>query len=76
MKQLKTNHMYTYKLEFENGKKMITKAEKLDDAHVKIIGYMEKENLFKCIIKCPNGIIRRVMKTGEWHWNHNGYSFD
>jgi hypothetical protein len=68
--------MYTYKLEFNNGKKFITKSEKLDGAHVKIISYMEKEGLTNCTITCPNNTIRRVAKTGEFHWNHNGYSFD
>ena len=68
--------MNTYKLQFNNGEKCITKAEKLSDAHVKIISYMEKKNLMNCIIICPNGITKTVKKTGDWHWNHNGYLFN
>jgi hypothetical protein len=68
--------MHTYKLEFNNGKRCQTHTENLDQTHAKIISYMNKNNLIECIIKCPNGMLRRVRKTGETHFKHNGFSFD
>ena len=68
--------MYTYKLTFNNGDKFQTTTENLDQAHSKIVSYINKNNLTECIINCPNGIIRRVRKTGEFHWNHNNFAFD
>jgi hypothetical protein len=68
--------MNTYKLTFDNGAKFQVTTENLDQAHSKIIPYMEKNELTKCVITCPNGAIRTVQKTGNWHWNHNGYTFN
>ena len=68
--------MYDYKLTFDNGKKFKLMAENLDVAHSKIVNYINMNNLRDCIIICSNGSIRRVTKTGEHHWNHDGFSFD
>jgi hypothetical protein len=68
--------MFTYKLTFDNGAKFISKGKNLDVVHTKIVNYIEKNNLKECIILCPNNVTRRVRKTGSYHWNHNGYSFD
>lgn len=70
-------HLYTYKLLFSDGKKFICTRTNLDKAHFTVVQYMKKnKDLTQCLITCPTGIVRRVRKTGEWHWNHNGYSFD
>lgn len=68
--------MYTYKLTFNNGDKFKLTAKNLDEAHTKIVNYINKNNLTKCLINCPNGIIRRVVKTGQHHWNHPNFLFD
>ena len=68
--------MHTYKLTFNNGKKFQVTTETLTEAHDKIVKYMGKNSLIECIIICPNKVTRRVSKTGLFHWNHNGYSFD
>ena len=68
--------MYDYKLTFDNGKKFKLTAENLDVAHSKIVNYINSNDLKECIIICSNGSIRRVIKTGERHWNHDGFSFD
>ncbi len=68
--------MYIYKLEFDNGTKFKSTTKNLDQTHKKIVDYINKNNLKSCIITCPNGVVRRVRKTGEWHHNHNGFSFD
>ena len=68
--------MYTYKLTFDNGEKFRSITENLDLTHEKIIRHIERKDLKECSILCPNGVIRRVRKTGEWHWKHNGYAFD
>ena len=67
---------FTYKLTFDNGQKFKLTAENLDEAHVKIVNYINKNNLNECIILTPNNKIRAVRKTGEYHWNHNGFSFN
>jgi hypothetical protein len=68
--------MNTYKLEFNNGKKFISKTENLDQTHTKIVKYINENDLKECTILCPNRIVRRVRKTGSQHWNHNGFEFD
>ena len=68
--------MFTYKLKFDNGKKFKLTVENLTTAHDKIVKYINENNLRECIITCPNGVIRRATKTGNWHWAHNGFSFD
>jgi hypothetical protein len=68
--------MFTYKMTFNNGKKIQTITKNLDQAHLQIVNYMTKNDLFECIILCENGNIKRVRKNGEYHWNHNGFSFD
>lgn len=68
--------MYTYKLKFNNGKKFSTTTENLDQAHTKIVDYMKNNNLNECLILCPNGVTRQVINNGNWHWNHNGFSFN
>ncbi len=68
--------MYSYKLTFNNGKKFTSTTENLDQTHSKIVSYINSNDLKECIILCPNGVTRRVTKTGNWHWNHNGLSFD
>lgn len=69
-------NMYTYKLMFDNGAKFQTTCENLDKAHTKIVSYINKNNLNNCIITCPNGITRSVTKSGNFHWKHNGFSFN
>ena len=66
---------YTYKLTFDNGQKFKLTSENLDEAYVKIINYIDKNNLKSCIIYTPNNTMRKVIKTGEYHWNHNGFTF-
>ena len=68
--------MFLYKLTFNNGKKCHIKSENLTLAQARIVDYMEKNGLTECLIICPNEVVRRVQKTGAWHWVHNGYSFD
>ena len=68
--------MYTYRVTFDNGEKFKSTSKNLDQTHEKIINYIEKNDLKECKILCPNGVIRRVRKTGQHHWKHNGYSFD
>lgn len=67
---------FIYKLTFDNGKKFKSTTENLDQTHSKIVNYINKYNLRECTIITPNGKIRRVRKTGQWHWNYNGFSFD
>ena len=68
--------MTTYKLTFDNGSKYSLTVKNLDDAHKRIVSYMSKhEDTKVCIIDC-NGTTRRVIKSGTYHWNHNGFSFD
>ena len=66
---------YTYKLKFNNDQKFKLTAENLDEAYVKIINYINKKNLKSCIIFTPNNKMRKVIKTGEYHWNHDGFTF-
>jgi NAD-dependent dihydropyrimidine dehydrogenase PreA subunit len=68
--------MYTYKLKFDNGKKFTSTTENLDQTHAKIVKHINENDLKECTIMCPNGVIRRVRKTGSLHWNHNGFQFD
>jgi hypothetical protein len=68
--------MNTYILKFDNGKQFKSSTKNLDQTHSKIVSYINKNNLKSCIITCPNGTIRRVRKTGEYHWNHNEFAFD
>jgi hypothetical protein len=68
--------MKTYKLTFDNGAKFQATTENLDQAHTKIVKYINDNKLTQCIIICPNGVTRRVRKTGGYHWNHNGFAFD
>ena len=68
--------MGTYKIEFNNGKKFKLVANNLDETHTKVVNYINNNNLVQCMIMCPNGVVRRVRKTGSQHWNHNGFEFD
>lgn len=68
--------MYIYQLTFDNGTKFKSTTENLDQTHIKIVKYINDNNLKQCLIKCPNDVIRRVRKTGAKHWNHEGFEFD
>jgi hypothetical protein len=68
--------MNTYKLRFNNGAKFQTTCKTLDKAQAKVVSYINKNDLTSCSIICPNGIIKTVNKTGAWHWNHNGFTFN
>lgn len=68
--------MPTYKLQFDNGAKFQTTSKNLTEAHTKIVRYVNNNNLHTCTITCPNGVVRRVCKTGKWHPIHNGFIFD
>ena len=68
--------MNTYKLTFDNGAKLQTTTKNLDQAHTKIIAYINKNNLNSCVIVCPNSIVRTVVKNGNWHHTHNGFIFN
>lgn len=68
--------MHIYKLTFENGEKFTTITQNLDQTHKTAVWYMTENNLKECIILCNNGMLRRVRKTGENHFKHNGFSFD
>jgi hypothetical protein len=70
--------MATYKLTFENGKKFVYNSCKqygLPETQSKVVNYMTKNELTQCKIECPNGSVFYVIKTGNWHPIHNGYSF-
>ena len=74
----KIHTMATYKLTFENGKKFVYNSCKqfgLSDTESKVVNYMTKNELTECKIECPNGSVFYVIKTGNWHPIHNGYSF-
>jgi hypothetical protein len=69
-------HTYTYKLTFSNGKKFKTITSNLCEAHEVIVKYMNSnEDVTDCHILCDNGSVRRVVRTGRYHWNHFGYEF-
>lgn len=67
--------MYVYKLTFDNGANFQIHADSLSAAHEKIVPYMMTHNLNMCSIKCHNGVVRTVQKTGAYHWKHDGYAF-
>jgi hypothetical protein len=61
---------------FDNGERFPMEAKDLDALHVSVVDYMNTHNLSECLITCPSKISRRVRRTGEKHWNHDGFSFD
>jgi hypothetical protein len=68
--------VYVYKLKFNNGKKLLLKSVSLTKAHKKIVSYMIAKELTDCLITCPNGVVRSVKKTGNFHPVHNGFLFN
>lgn len=68
--------MYTYKLKFNDGKKFVSTTKNLDETYSKIVNHINKNNLESCFVTCPNGKITKATKTGEYHWNHNGFRFE
>lgn len=77
----KTNKkMKNYKLTFDNGKVIeipmdLTNPKSYMNVQAFCVHFIEKNNLSHCEIVKWDGSIGLVKKTGNWHWNHNGYSF-
>jgi hypothetical protein len=76
LKTKKISIMHTYKVSFDNGLFFKIKMQNLDKVHESVVFFMEKGDFKECTIICDNGIFRRVRKTGETHFKHNGFSFD
>lgn len=69
--------MSTYKFSFDNNNKSTNTLKNLAEAEALAVKYMDHyEHVKKCEITTPNGSISVVRKTGDYHWNHNGYSFE
>ena len=81
MLNIQTNkNMNNYRLTFDNGQVIEIKIDLTNPtAYMNLeafcVNFIEKNNLKECHILKPNGKIGRVAKTGNHHWNHNGYSF-
>ena len=68
--------MYTYKLKFDNNNRSTNKVKNLDAAQALAVAYMHAHPSVKeCEITTPTGALSFVRHTGEWHWNHPGFSF-
>ena len=72
--------MNNYKLTFDNGQIIEIKIDLSNpksymNLEAFCVHYIQKNNLTNCHIQKPDGVIGRVAKTGQYHWNHNGFSF-
>jgi hypothetical protein len=72
--------MKNYRLTFDNGQVIeikidLTNPKSYMNAQAFCVDFIEKNKLSNCQIIKHDGSIGLVKKTGNWHWNHNGYSF-
>lgn len=68
--------MATFKFHFDNNNKSTNTVKNLAEAEALAVAYMGNySNVKKCEITTPSGNLSIVKKTGDYHWNHNGYSF-
>lgn len=74
------NNMSNYQLTFDNGQVInikldLTNPKAYMNLEAFCVHHIEKNNLTSCHILKPNGDIGRVLKNGQYHWNHNGFQF-
>jgi hypothetical protein len=66
--------MFTYKLQFDNGKRFTLQAKSMTETQAKVVKYIQNNQLTECFITCQ-GVKTLVRKTGAWHPIHNGFIF-
>ena len=72
--------MNNYQLTFDNGQVInikidLTNPKAFMNLQAFCVHHIEKNELKSCDILTPSGVMRRVVKSGNYHWNHDGYSF-
>jgi hypothetical protein len=73
-KNLTDTKMFTYKLQFDNGKKYRLQAKSMTEAQAKVVKHIESNELTECFITW-GGVKTLVRKTGAWHPIHKGFIF-